>query len=121
MDFNEAIVATRIHNPIKVKQPKLWVLCAFQLPSHVAETMSAINLANTRGQFLIGFNFKPSKGDHFPWNGHIWKTRGEVMQFPARYNSRGRKDAPYVVCEYVESYADEMQMFVRMLELSSNI
>ncbi|MBD1847477.1 hypothetical protein H6F89_29570 [Cyanobacteria bacterium FACHB-63] len=121
MDFNEAIAATRIHNPIKVKQPKLWILCAFQLPNHVAETMSAINLANTRGQFLIGFNFKPSKGDHFPWNGHIWKTKGEVMQFPARYNSRGRKDAPYVICQYVESYADEMQMFVRMLELSSNI
>ena len=121
MEFSEAIAQTHVHNPIKVKQPRLWILCAFQLPDHVAETMSAIDVAHTRGQFLIGFSFKPLKGDHFPWNGHIWRVKGEIIQFPTRYRSRGRKDAPYVVCEYVEGYADEMQMFTRMLELSSNI
>lgn len=121
MEFNEAAARSRTTNHIKIRQPRLWILCAFQLPEHVAEQMSAIDLANTRGQFLIGFNFKPSKGDHFPWNGHLWRVRGEVIQFPQRYNSRGRKDTPYAVCEYVESFESEMQMFLRMLELSSNI
>ncbi|MBD1846651.1 hypothetical protein H6F89_25160 [Cyanobacteria bacterium FACHB-63] len=121
MEFSEAIAATQIENHIKVKQPRLWILCAFSLPDAVAERLSAIDAAKVQGQYLIGFNSKPVKGEHFPYESHIWRTKGEVIQFPARYRSRGRKDSPFVVCEYVESCEDDMQMFTRMLELSSNI
>ncbi|MEP0919414.1 hypothetical protein NC981_21525 [Leptolyngbya sp. DQ-M1] len=121
MEFSEAIAATRIENHITVKQPRLWILCAFYLPDRLAEQMSAIDLVKVRGQFLVGFNAKPVKGEHFPYEGHIWRVKGEVVQFPARYRSRGRKDTPFVICEYVESYENEMQMFSRMLELSGNI
>ncbi|MBD1825040.1 hypothetical protein H6F51_21460 [Cyanobacteria bacterium FACHB-DQ100] len=120
MDFSEAVHKARVHNRVTVKQPRLWILCSFQLPDAIANQMSAIDLANTQGQFLLGFNTRPSKGECFPWNGHLWRVRGEIMQFPTRYRSKSRKDCPYVVCEYLESYSSEIQMFSRMLELSSN-
>lgn len=121
MNFSEAVSQTQVRNHVTVKQPRLWILCAFVLPESIAERMSAIDLANTRGQFLIGFNSKPQKGEYFPWNSHIWKVRGEMIQFPTRYRSRGRKDCPYVICDYIEFYEDEMQMLSSMLELSDNI
>ncbi|MBD1823674.1 hypothetical protein H6F51_14400 [Cyanobacteria bacterium FACHB-DQ100] len=120
MEFSEAIAAAKIENHIRIKQPRLWILCAFYLPDNQAEKMSAIEVAKVRGQFLIGFNTKPVKGEHFPYEGHIWRTKGEMLQFPTRYRSRGHKDSPFVICEYIESYASEMQMFARMLELSGN-
>ncbi|MBD1847370.1 hypothetical protein H6F89_28980 [Cyanobacteria bacterium FACHB-63] len=121
MEFQEAVNATQITNHIKIRQPRLWITCAFYLPDHAAETRSAIDVAKVRGQYLLGFNFRPSKGECFPYEGHLWRVKGEIIQFPTRYRSRGRKDSPFVACEYVESYTDEMQMFSRMLELSSNI
>lgn len=120
MELSEAIAATQITNPIKIRQPRLWVLCAFYLPDHVAETRNAIEVSKVRGQFLLGFNFRPSKGEVFPYEGHLWRVKGEIMQFPTRYRTKTRKESPFVVCEYLESYEDEMQMFARILELSSN-
>lgn len=121
MEFSEAIAATQITNHIKIRQPRLWILCAFYLPDEVAETRSAIEVSKVRGQFLLGFNFRPSKGEVFPYEGHLWRVKGEIMQFPTRYRTKSRKESPFVVCEYLESYDNEMQMFSRMLELSTNI
>ncbi|MBD2078797.1 hypothetical protein [Leptolyngbya sp. FACHB-17] len=121
MECSEAIAATRIENHATVKQPRSWVLCAFYLPDDAAENIPAIDLVKVRGQYLIGFNFRPSKGEILPYEGHLWRVKGEVVQFPARYRSRGRKDTPFVICEYVESCESEMQMFSRMLELSGNV
>jgi hypothetical protein len=121
MEFQQAIAATQVNNQFKIRQPRLWILCALYLPDHVAEARSAIEVSKVRGQFLLGFNFRPTKGECFPFEGHIWRVKGEIIQFPTRYRTKTRKDSPYVVCEYLESYEDEMQMFSRMLELSTNI
>ncbi|MBW4525057.1 MAG: hypothetical protein KME18_07650 [Phormidium tanganyikae FI6-MK23] len=121
MEFSEALSATQITNHIKIRQPRLWILCGFYLPDAVAETRSAIDVAKVRGQFLLGFNFPPKLGECFPYEGHIWRVKGEPIQFPTRYRSKSRKESPFVACEYLESYSDEMQMFTRLLELSTNI
>lgn len=42
------------------------------------------------------------------------------MQFPARYKTSGRKDSPFLLAKYIESYEGEAEMFTRMLELSLN-
>ncbi|MBW4525387.1 MAG: hypothetical protein KME18_09370 [Phormidium tanganyikae FI6-MK23] len=121
MEFSEAVNATQITNHIKIRQPRSWVLCNFYLPDEVAETRSAIEVSKVRGQFLLGFNFRPIKGECFPYEGYIWRVKGEIIQFPTRYRTKSRKESPFVVCEYVESYSNETQMFKRMLELSTNI
>ena len=120
MDFNEASQALNFHQSFKIKQSRFWVSVAFQLPDEIASTLPAIDSLKVRGQYLIGFNFQPQKDEVFPYEGHLWKARHHPIQFPARYKSKSKKHTPYLMAEYLDSYQDEIEMMVKLIELSSN-
>ena len=120
MDFNEAYQATSFHQEFKIKQSRFWVSVAFQLPDEIASSLPAINSLKVRGQYLIGFNFQPKKDEVFPYEGHLWRATHNPIQFPSRYKSRGKKYTPYLMTEYLDSYQDEIEMMVKLIELSAN-
>ena len=120
MDINEASQAINFHQAFKIKQTRFWVSVAFQLPDEIASTLPAIDSLKVRGQYLIGFNFQPQKNEVFPYEGHLWKAIHNPIQFPSRYNSRGKKYPPYLMVDYLDSYSDEIEMMVKLIELSSN-
>lgn len=120
MDFNEAVQATNFHQAFKIKQSRFWVSVAFQLPDEIASTLPAIESLKVRGQYILGFNFQPRKGEVFPYEGHLWKAGHDPIQFPSRYNSRGKKYPPYLMAEHLDSYSNEIEMMFKLIELSSN-
>lgn len=120
MNFQDVVNTTQQSRSFKIKQSRFWVLCHLYLPDHVAETLSAIEVAKVRGQYLLGFNFKPVKGEYFPYCGHIWRVANHPIQFPTRYKTSGRKDSPFVMAEYEATYESESEMFAAMLNLSTN-
>jgi hypothetical protein len=120
MDFNELIESFPEANHFKIKQPRLWALCIFQMPEGITEKYPAIDLVEVHGQYLLGFNYPPRVNEYFPYQGHIWRIIAEPIQFPTRYNTRTKKRSPLVLTKHVEPYQDETQMLTRLLELSSN-
>ncbi|MBW4441820.1 MAG: hypothetical protein KME10_11400 [Plectolyngbya sp. WJT66-NPBG17] len=120
MDFQDVVRATQTGRSFKIKQPRFWVLCSLYLPDQIAENLPAIDVAKVRGQYLLGFNFKPVKGEYFPYGGHIWKVSNNPIQFPARYKTTGRKDSPFILAQYESTYESEAEMFATMLQLSVN-
>ncbi|MCY6492125.1 hypothetical protein [Leptolyngbya sp. GGD] len=120
MEFQEVVKATQQSRTFKIKQPRFWVLCHLYLPDEVAEHLSAIEVSKVRGQYLLGFNFKPEKGEYFPYCGHIWRVKNNPIQFPARYKTKGRKEPPFVMAEYVTTCDSEAEIFTAMLDLSIN-
>jgi len=119
MNFTEASQALSFHSEFKIRQSRVWVSVAFQLPDKIASTLSAIDSLKVRGQYLIGFNFPPQKDEVFPYEGHLWKARHHPIQFPARYKSKGKKHTPYLMAEYLDSYSDEIEMMLKLIELST--
>jgi hypothetical protein len=120
MNFNEASQALNFHQSHKIKQSRFWVSVAFQLPDEIASTLPAIDSLKVRGQYTLGFNFQPRKGEVFPYEGHLWKAGHDPIQFPSRYNSRGKKYPPYLMAEYLDSYSNEIEMMFKLIELSAN-
>lgn len=120
MNLNEASQALNFHQSFKIKQSRFWVSVAFQLPDEIASTLPATLSLKVRGQYLIGFNFQPQKDEVFPYEGHLWKATHNPIQFPARYKSKGKKHTPYLMVDYLDSYQDEIEMMVKLIELSTN-
>lgn len=120
MEFQELVDAVSKPKPYKVKQPRLWALCALIVPEQLKEQTPMIDLKGVNGQYLLGFNYAPQLGEHFPYEGHIWEIVAKPIQFPTRYRSSGEKRSPLVFAQYVESCADDEQMLMRLLELSAN-
>jgi hypothetical protein len=120
MDFKEAAQSLTYRNPIKITQTRLWLSVAFYLPESVAMNLPATQTLKVRGQYLIGFNFKPQKGEVFPYEGHLWKVTSEPIQFPARYKTQNKKYPPYLMTEYLDSYQDDIEMMFKLIEPLSN-
>ncbi|MBW4527282.1 MAG: hypothetical protein KME18_19195 [Phormidium tanganyikae FI6-MK23] len=120
MDFQELIDSVRQSKPYKIRQPRLWSLCVLIVSDDLKEKTPAIELSGVSGQYLLGFNFPPKLGEHFPYEGHIWRIIAEPIQFPTRYKSRGVKKSPILFAQYVESHENDDQILRRLLELSAN-
>lgn len=120
MDFNEASQALNFHSEFKIKQSRFWVSVAFYLPDEIASKQPAIESVKVRGQYLIGFNFPPQKDEVFPYEGHLWRASYNPIQFPARYKSKSKKHTPYLMTEYLDSYDNEIEMMLKLIELSTN-
>ena len=120
MKFQELINAVSTPKPYKIKQPRLWSLCALIVPDEFKERTPIIDLSGIAGQYLLGFNFPPKLGEYFPYERHIWQIIANPIQFPTRYKTQGVKKSPLVFAQYVESFSDDDQMLLRILELSAN-
>lgn len=121
MDFSELIKTFPEPNTFKIRQPRLWALCVFCMPEDIREKYPAIDLIEVHGQYLLGFNYPPRVGEYFPYQGHLWRITAEPIQFPTRYNTRTKKRPPVVLTEYIEPYQNDVQMLIRLVELSNNI
>lgn len=119
MNLNDTSEALNFHQTFKIKQSRFWVSVAFQLPDEIASKQPATLSLNVRGQYLIGFNFPPKRDEVFPYEGHLWRARHHPIQFPARYKSKSKKHTPYLMAEYLDSYQDEIEMMLKLIEFSS--
>jgi hypothetical protein len=119
MNFQDVIQTTQARKTFTIRQSRLWVVCGFWLPDNLAENMPAIELAKVRGNYLLGFNFKPEEGEYIPYLGHIWQILNQPIQFPTRYKASGQKNTPFVMTEYVESYSNDSEIIPAILRLLS--
>ncbi|MBD1847638.1 hypothetical protein H6F89_30420 [Cyanobacteria bacterium FACHB-63] len=120
MEFRDVINSIEKSKPYKIRQPRLWALCALIVPDELKEKTPAIDLEGIAGRYLLGFNFPPKNGEYFPYEAHIWQIVTEPIQFPTRYKSRGEKRSPLLFAKYIESHEDDDQMLARLIELSVN-
>lgn len=120
MDFQEVVSATRFRSPFKVRQPRLWILCSLILPVDVSSNLPALTVAKMSGTHLLGWHFEPQKGEYFAYEGNIWRTCHRPIQFPARFQTKGAKEPPYLTTEYVTGYESDLEMITTLLDLFTN-
>lgn len=90
--------------PKRFKGERIHILCVMQLPDEVRDRMARADVQRCHGRFLLGFNFPPTVGEVYPYQGQLWELVKPPLQFPHRYGSKEEKQAAIALFKWVGSY-----------------